>query len=113
MGKRQSLIVAVACCFVAMTGCTDARGREIFVRAGCPQCHGLNGEGRPQGPALKDLSRHWTRTNLASYIENAPAYTAAIPRLKELGKKYGTAMPSFLISQEEREQLAEYLLTLR
>ncbi len=108
-----STVFVLAFCLSVLGGCADSGGREIFVGAGCPQCHGLNGEGRPQGPPLRNLSQHWTRSRLAAYVANPQTFSTQDPRLKALEKKYGAPMPSFLISEGGREQLAEYLLGLK
>ena len=44
------------------------------------------------------------------FLENPPAYKAADPRLKALAERYRTPMPGFVISQERRRQLAQFLL---
>jgi len=95
-----------------MQGCVDARGRDVYINMGCPQCHGLNGEGLVQGPSLKNLSRHWTKAELISYVENPSEVVAVNPRLQDLAKRYVTRMPSFMINPEAKRQLADYLLSL-
>jgi hypothetical protein len=73
----------------------------------------MNGEGRPQGPPLKNLAQHWTRGSLVTYVVDPASFTAANPRLKALQKRYGMPMPSFLIDKDARQELADYLLTLK
>jgi hypothetical protein len=98
--------------FLLMQGCSSRDGRDVYVGMGCPQCHGFQAEGLVQGPALRNLSDHWTREDLDSYLQNPAAYMSRSPRLQEISKRFTANMPAFTMGKENREKLVEFLLGL-
>jgi len=89
---------------------TDARGRALFTAFGCALCHGPDGAGTGLGPGLRDLGRHWTREELASYFADPQAALASDPRLAELARQYAREMPAITTPEEQRLEIADHVL---
>lgn len=89
-----------------------ARGREIFQRRTCSQCHAIAGL-MPQGTVGPDLTHFGSRATLgAGVLENTPAELArwlADPQ----AIKPGCYMPRMRLTQEEITDLTAYLEALR
>ena len=54
----------------ATAAATDKRleGAELFATSGCTHCHGSNGEGTEQGPALLELRKHLSAERITDQI---------------------------------------------
>ncbi len=106
-----SMTSLVGLLLVACGGQPDP-GKAAMEKYGCGSCHeipGVTGARGLVGPPLD----HWgqrgiiaghlanTPDNLASWIENPPAYSP------------GTAMPNLGVSDAEARQMARYLEALR
>ena len=65
------------------------------------------------GPTLRGLKAHWTRAQIAQYLEDPQGFAAKDPRLVQQGKTYFQPMPTYKqLKPAERESLAEFLLAL-
>jgi hypothetical protein len=75
-------------------------------------CHGVNLAGTPLAPPLRNLTEHWGRDNLISYLRNPTSFMDS-DRFKEFRKKYpGQIMPSYNNKDvKELGKIADYLLT--
>lgn len=85
----------------AVTSPSVLAGRALFQKSGCPACHSVNGRGGAIGPDLTHVASRrdaeWLRTFLADPRKVKP----------------GIIMPRPDITEQERNDLAEYLATLR
>ena len=106
------LLTVLVSLLMLIQGCSSRDGRDVYIGMGCPQCHGFQAEGLVQGPALRNLSDHWTKEELDSYVQNPAGYLSRSPRLQEIAKRYTANMPAFTMGQENREKLVEFLLGL-
>ncbi len=97
-----------------------ARGRLIYLRAGCVACHGQGGAGGyPNNnvaggkiPALNNVSETYTKTELIAKIRNGvPAPMKADPK----GADPLVWMPTWgkVLDDGELDAVATYLLTLK
>lgn len=115
--SRPSLLVALlalaACGGGSSSGAASdgPSGEGLFTTQACHTCHGRAGEGTSLGPTLSDLSRHWTREDLVTYLADPEAFVARDARLKTLAGRYMSHMASFgHLSEEERGRLADFVL---
>jgi cytochrome c oxidase subunit 2 len=87
-------------------------GRSAFLAQSCVNCHRVRGT-PAQGRYAPDLTHLMTRRTLASgMVENTPANLrrwVADPQLV----KPGCLMPAFGLTDHERNDMVDYLLTLR
>lgn len=86
-----------------------ARGRQVYVKGGCVECHGL--EGRGDGPSASDLSEKpadLTQRPLKSGPTPRDIYRSILTGLD------GTPMPSYYLTLDENElwDLAYYVDSL-
>jgi mono/diheme cytochrome c family protein len=95
---------------LVLAACSASEGRQAYLNAGCPRCHGPDRTGGAQGPPLKGLKADWTREDLRLFLKDPTAYTAKDPRLKALSERYATKMPAFALDEETRRALADFLL---
>jgi ubiquinol-cytochrome c reductase cytochrome b subunit len=77
-------------------------GRTHY-RQYCAGCHGANGEGTPQGPALTEVGQRQDADFIHSYIENPQRV------------RRDALMPGFLadLGHQQVEEVAQYVLTMR
>jgi mono/diheme cytochrome c family protein len=84
----------------------------LYAKGNCAMCHGKSQEGTKLGPALAGLSQHgWDSIKLQAYLRDPKDHAMNPERLAELKKEYTMAMPAFTGTDEERAQLAEWLLS--
>jgi len=83
-----------------------ARGRSLYVMAGCAECHGEGGKG--DGPAARDLKDEWEQTVLPSDLNLVRLPRRSGPAPADLYRTIatgldGTPMPSYAdaLSSEE------------
>ncbi|HEY7751128.1 MAG TPA: cytochrome c [Ignavibacteriaceae bacterium] len=90
----------------------ELTGEQLFSNFGCVNCHGVNLAGTPLAPPLRNLTEHWGRDNLISYLRNPTSFMDS-DRFKEFRKKYpGQIMPSYNNKDvKELGKIADYLLT--
>jgi cytochrome c551/c552 len=108
--SRTTLIVLTAAVFtVAACG---GEGHEIYVEAGCVECHGDDLRGTPtSGPTLKGIKKHWDEETLLIYFRKPDSVASEDPRLSELRDIYGEGMPPLKMADPiAREKLARYVL---
>jgi mono/diheme cytochrome c family protein len=98
------LVVALAAC--------SGEGHEIYMEAGCDECHGADLKGTPSsGPSLKGVSRHWNEEQMLSYFRDPDSVASLDPRLMDLRDRYGEGMPPLKLADPiAREKLAKYVL---
>jgi cytochrome c oxidase subunit II len=87
-----------------------ARGRAVFVEAGCGSCHGLRGVAEPPAGIAPDLTHAGSRASLgAGLLRNNPGNLAAwIVGAQQI--KPGSKMPSFnTLTGEQLTALTAYL----
>lgn len=77
------------------------RGKKIYSERICPTCHAIKGQGGDVGPSLTQVGNRRTKEWLLAWIKNPP------------GIKPGTIMPTVPLSDPEREDLVNFLLTNR
>jgi len=75
------------------------RGRQVFHRLECAQCHRIAGEGGEQGPDLTSVATRLQPDYLKDWIRNPAGFRPA------------TEMPAFAGTEEELEAVVAYLLT--
>ena len=91
-----------------------ATGDEIYALQNCANCHGLDRKGMPNGPALADLERHWTRDTLAEFLRDPKAFVKTDARVAALKNQYSTGMGRYdALTLDQRLVLASWLLTNR
>lgn len=94
------------------TGSLEQEGQEVFLEAGCPDCHTIRGTSA-MGETGPDLTHVASRQTLAAVtIPNTPEHLSnwiADPD----SVKEGTQMDPSPLSEEELEALIAYLTSLR
>lgn len=105
-------VAALACDGSDSAGARPA-GERLYAEKGCVSCHGRAGEGSFLGPALRNLSTHWQREELAKFFLDPSGYAKGQPRLAELMKAYRMPMTPIVASEADRLVLADYVLGLK
>jgi hypothetical protein len=101
-------LVLILCFF---SSCSDgAPGRAAYQESGCPRCHGSDLRGTKLGPTLGNLKDRWNRPRLEEFLASPDRFRADDQRLARLAEKYSSPMPTFLMSDTLRTNLAAYLL---
>ena len=59
------------------SGACASRGREVFVREGCVNCHQFKGLGGGPGPALSDVATRRDGASIRAQITNPAANPAS------------------------------------
>ena len=90
----------------------EITGAELFVNFGCIKCHGENLAGTTDGPMLSNLTEHWNRQTLITYLRN-PASFMEEERFKEYRQMFPKQMmPSFGNKNiKDLGKLADFLLS--
>ena len=97
----------------APTSSSTAKGLEIFRTSTCINCHAINGVAGANSRVAPDLTHVASRRQLAAGIlENTPANLRLWLKNPQHIKP-GALMPDFSYSDEQIDQLSEYLCTLR
>lgn len=82
---------------------TQLAGERLVEAQGCTGCHMINGKGGSVGPPLNGVGSRRDASSIQSYIENPKSQNPA------------AKMPAFSppLSQQQVEEIAQYLLTLK
>jgi cytochrome c553 len=90
---------------------SELTAEQLVRNFGCVNCHGRDFAGTNTGPSLKNLSEHWSKESLITYLRN-PMVFMDDERFKEYRKKYpGQIMPGFGEKDiKDLGKIAEYLL---
>jgi mono/diheme cytochrome c family protein len=107
-----ALVLALALgCSLRRDPPPGATGAEIYVYQNCANCHGENGEGRSQGPALAGLASSWELDALVGFLADPDPFVERDPRLAALLEEHSGEMSSYAnLTREERTVLAAWLL---
>jgi mono/diheme cytochrome c family protein len=105
-----SLVFVGACSGSGEASDDGSPGRKVYVQAGCGACHGAALEGLQAGPTLQDLDVHWSADDLTAYLRSPAEVRAQRPKLQYRTEGYIAEMPAFRGSDEELQQLVDYLL---
>jgi len=91
---------------------SELAAEQLIKNFGCVNCHGADLSGTNMGPSLKNLSDHWGKESLITYLRNPSAFMDE-ERFKEYRKKYSSQiMPSFGEKNiKDLGKIAEYLLS--
>ena len=90
------------------------KGQQVYLNAGCTQCHVINGVWDVQGDRIAPNLTHFANRNvlagasLDNNKENLTKWLANPPEVKP-----GTFMPNLELSEKEIEALIAYLGTLK
>lgn len=84
----------------SMTG--GARGREVYLAAGCGACHGQNAEGTDVGPALAGHTDAQVHQQVRSPLARMPAYTE-----EQLSEEDLEVIAAYIAGLEPMEQHKE------
>jgi len=95
---------------VLTAGC-NRDGREVYLAAGCDECHGADLKGtRTGGPPIAGTRKHWEVDQLLLYFANPDSVADTNPRLRELRSYYESGMaPLKWADPEGRRALAKYV----
>jgi cytochrome c551/c552 len=109
--RSQIKAILLATALLAVAAC-NSDSHEIYVEAGCVECHGDDMRGTPSsGPTLKGIKKHWDEESLLIYFRKPDSVASADPRLSELRELYGEGMPPLKMADPiAREKLARYVL---
>jgi hypothetical protein len=85
---------------------------QLINNFGCTNCHGSNLAGTALAPTLINLSQHWGKESLLSYLRNPNEYMDE-ERFKEYKVKYpGQIMPPYGNKNiKDLGKIVDYLLT--
>jgi mono/diheme cytochrome c family protein len=109
--RIQATSILLAAALLPVAACSS-EGHEIYIEAGCVECHGDDLRGTPtSGPTLKGIKKNWDEESLLIYFRNPDSVASADPRLSELRDIYGEGMPPLKMADPiAREKLARYVL---
>ena len=112
MKSNVMLLKLLATCVVAVTACGGGEGHEIYMEAGCDECHGSDLKGSPSsGPTLQGVKKYWDEDRLLTYFRDPDSVAETDPRLREMRDLYGDGMPPLKLADPiAREKLARYVL---
>ena len=97
----------------APTNSAGAKGLELFRTMTCINCHAINGVAGANSRVAPDLTHVTSRQQLgAGILENTPANIRAWLKNPQHIKP-GALMPDYYFTDEQLDQLAAYLSTLR
>jgi cytochrome c553 len=101
-----------AAALLAAGACGPGTPEDLYVRLGCPRCHGQDLRGNRYGPPLTGLDALWDSSgDLVAYLRDPQSVVVGEPRLQAARKEYGLMMlPVTRASDQEIEQLAAWLL---
>jgi mono/diheme cytochrome c family protein len=107
--KRIATIVGVS--MLALTAACNREGREVYLAAGCDECHGVDLKGtRTGGPPITGTRKHWSVDELLLYFANPDSVADTNPRLQELRSYYESGMkPLDWTDPAGRRALAKYV----
>ncbi len=107
--KHVSTILGIGLLLV-VAGC-NREGREVYLAAGCDECHGVDLQGtRTGGPPISGTRKHWDVDALLLYFANPDSVADADPRLRELRSYYESGMKPLNWSDPAgRRALAKYV----
>ncbi|MEC7820302.1 MAG: cytochrome c oxidase subunit II [Actinomycetota bacterium] len=97
-----------------LEGSLAAKGEEIYLNAGCTQCHVINGIWDIQGDRIAPNLTHVASRHVlggASFNNNKEGLTAWLANPAAI--KPGTFMPNLELTEEEIDALIEYLGSLK
>lgn len=95
---RLALVVAVVAAGASSTATASEKGKQLFVRNGCWQCHGFVGQGGIAGPALRP--NVMPLDAMSNFIRNSkrqmPPYSEAMLPSADLAEihAYLTSVPA-------------------
>ena len=91
---------------------TELSGQQLISNFGCTNCHGSDLAGTNLAPALRNLSQHWGKESLISYLRNPNKFMDQ-DRFIEYKKKYpNQIMPSYGNKDiKDLGKIVDYLLT--
>ena len=97
---------------LAVVSACSGEGHEIYMSAGCDECHGADLKGTPSsGPTLEGVNRNWDEERLLAYFRDPDSVASTDPRLRELRERFGEGMPPLKLADPvARENLARYVL---
>ncbi len=113
--NKYSLSIILITMLLSTLACSqpdpfDSPGYQVYKDSGCIRCHGIDLKGGDRGPTLLYLSDYWEQEELVEFLKNPSRYKEDVPRLDQLSQQYREAMPSVVISEEDRKKLSEFLL---
>ncbi|HWR72220.1 MAG TPA: cytochrome b N-terminal domain-containing protein [Nitrospirota bacterium] len=85
----------------AVTSPSVLAGRALFQKSGCPACHSIHGKGGTVGPDLTRTAGRHDAAWLGKFLADPQAV------------KPGTVMPKPDLTEHERTDLVDYLMTLK
>jgi len=96
---------------VLLTSACNREGREVYLAAGCDDCHGVDLKGtRTGGPPISGTRKHWDVEQLLVYFSNPDSVADADPRLRKLRSYYESGMaPLKWADPAGRRALAKYV----
>lgn len=98
-------LCALACISLPalFAGCEmHSRGKQIFKREKCSDCHTISGVGGSVGPNLTNVGNRRSRDYIIEQIKNPKSHNA------------DTAMPSFsLLPEQDLKDLVDYISSLK
>ena len=98
----------VAC---ALLGASSTSGAALFRRARCIDCHGNNGQGSANGPALANLGSNWSVEKLTEFIGDPEMFRMSDERLDEMAVRHNSRMTPFdTMPEGDRRTLAAHLI---
>ena len=107
--KRVTAMLGAS--LLLFTAACNREGREVYLSAGCDECHGMDLKGtRTGGPPISGTRKHWDVESLLAYFANPDSVADADPRLQELRSYYESGMaPLKWADPEGRKALAKYV----
>lgn len=91
----------------------QARGASLFLARRCANCHGRDGKGSPEAPALAEVKLRHSQAELVALIRDASSFARSEPRLVKMQADYSQLMPgNTSLENSELEDLATFVLGL-
>ena len=110
-GSMKRFATMFAASLLLLTGACNREGREVYLAAGCDECHGVDLKGtRTGGPPITGIRKHWDVESLLLYFANPDSVAEEDPRLRKLRSYYESGMkPLDWTDAEGRRALAKYV----
>jgi mono/diheme cytochrome c family protein len=114
-----SIVILLAACTLtqgllacALLGSSPPSGAALFRRSRCIDCHGDQGQGSANGPALEKIGSKWSVELLTEFIGDPEKFRMSDARLDEISVRHNSRMTPFdTLPTSDRRALATYLIS--
>lgn len=109
---RPGGVLRVATALLLLACGDTSPGRRAYVDSGCARCHASDLSGTTLGPSLEGMDRFWDQATLRAFLADPDSFRTRDPRLRRVAEQYPAPMPTFMMPDTLRSQIARYLVSV-